>query len=334
MISFKTAKTGFIVWIAVMICVSCSNEVEINYPAMALPTVYCLIDQNSSAQFLRLGKTYSGQYGYHNQIPPADSLLLPGEKDIYIEEWKDNQVVQRFEFYKLPVIHKDTGLFPVEAIAVYQAEFQPKPETKYTLYVFFPNQNRIVSGETVVMGKTELIDPAPIYVREINFKEDRGYTLRYITAPHSGIYQGVFKIYYSESTDSDLKFKSFEIVLPIRYVTTSNFWVSQTISPGTFYNGFRNNIPVVEGVTRDLIHLDFSLYGAGEDLAYFVKAQIPTFWMNLAQYTNLDNGFGVFSSISSSTVDNIQFSSLTKHYLAIDSLTRDLNFRDPEIYSP
>ena len=183
---------------------SCENDIEINLQSDALPLVYCLLDQDSEDQYLRLGKTYSGQANYENQIPPADSLVLPGFRDIYIEEWKGDEIAAVHYFGQTDNFQKDTGLFPVESIAVYKARFKIKPETLYMLYVYFPAQQKVVSGETITMGTTDLIDPAPIYVREITFKENRGFTLRYITAQNSGIYQGLFKVHYSEKSETEI----------------------------------------------------------------------------------------------------------------------------------
>lgn len=307
----------------------CENEVELNCDSNSLPVVYCLLDQDSEDQYLRLGKTYTGQEYYENQIPPADSLVLPGYRDIYIEEWNGDDIEAVHYFTQTENIQKDTGLFPVESIAVYQARFNPKPETQYVLYVYFPEQQKVVSGEITSIGKTELIDPAPIHVRQITFKQDRGYTLRYISAPNVGVYQGLLKIYYSEATESGIQFKSFDAILPLRYVSAKDLWVSQTISPGSFFNSFSENIEILSDVERELISLDFTLIAAGQDLAFFVNSQSPTFWMNMAQYTNLDNGFGIFSSVRSTQVSNLQFSDLTKLHLATDSLTRELNFIIP-----
>lgn len=168
--------------IVIVIGQGCENDIEINYQSNALPIIYCLLDQNADDQYLRLGKTYSGQANYNQQIPPADSLVLPGLKDVYVEEWVDDEVAAVHYFSQTDNIQKDTGLFPVESIAVYKARFKIKPKTLYVLYVYFPQQQEVVSGETISMGATNLIDPAPIHVREITFKEDRGFMLRYTSA--------------------------------------------------------------------------------------------------------------------------------------------------------
>lgn len=106
-------------------------------------------------------------------------------------------------------------------------------------------------------------------------------------------------------------------------------WISQPISPRNFIYHFHDNIEVNNALERNLLHLDFTLYGAGQELALFIKSQTPSSWMSLSQYTNLDNGFGVFSSIGFKKVSNIQVSTLTKQFLASDSLTQELNFVDP-----
>jgi len=309
--------------------IACENEIDLNTKSSPLPIVYCILDLNNDIQYVRIGRTYNGSSDYLNQVPYLDSLILPGFRHVYVEEWIEDQLSEIYYFSRIEKPIKDTGLFPVEALDIYKADFIPKSASKYVLYTYFPAQDKVISGETITIAQTQLIDPAPLHVREINFHPSRGYTIRWITAPYSGIYQGVFRIYYSEMTATETMFKSFDIILPIRYVHDSYLHISQEISPGSFFRGFAENISTKEGVSRELLHMDFTLFGAGEDLSLFVKAQMPTFWMNISQYSNLDNGFGVFSSTSANRIANLQFSVLTEYYLANDSLTRALNFKDP-----
>lgn len=309
---------------------ACSNDILVDMEGGEdLPVIYSILDMNSDIQYVRIAKTYHGNKYYKDQVPPSDSLKLPGFKQIYIEEWDKEELLEIYYFEHCEGIIKDTGLFPIEAIAVYQSDFKPKNEFKYILYTFFPQRDIIISGETKTIGKTKLLDPLPLFVREVNFRPGRNYTLRWESATNAGIYQGILRINYIEESYSGISFKSYDMKLPINYTLEQNLVISQEISSGSFFRSLTDNIPIKKNVSRELLSMDFTLYSAGEDLAYFIKAQAPTFWMNLSQYTNLDNGFGIFSSSSLCRVDNIQFSDFTRYHIATDSLTSLLNFKDP-----
>lgn len=325
-------------WVSVMLIVmsvtlwSCDNEIHLDNQSEPLPLIYCLLDTDSDEQYVRLTRTYMGSSTYDHQIPPADSLILPGFHQIYMERYQDNERKELHFFEPYEGAVKDSGLFPAEALALYRSAFRPETDALYRLYIYFPDVNRVHSAEIITMGKTVLIDPAPIYVREITFTETRGFAMRFISAPNSGIYQAKMTVNYAEYGDESTSFKFFDLIMPQRYVLDSNLEVVQTLSPGNFYRGFLKHVAPDSSVERELLHTEFTLFGAGTELALFVKAQLPEAWLSLSQYTNVDNGFGIFSSISRQHVQNLQFSELTKHVLATDSLTRHLNFIDP--YQP
>jgi len=248
---------------------------------------------------------------------------------VYVERWDQGLLAETIEFEPVAGYRRDSGLFAGQQLDIYRARFRVLPNTRYLLYVWFEADDRVISGETITVGRPVIEDPKGLPSREITFVPDRSYTLRWLTGSDSGINQGCFTIRYHEHTPGETQLRSFRLYLQPFYVIETGVWVNQVVSPYNFFNALIQNIPVTDSVSRELLPMDFTMITAGEDLSFFIKAQQPSFWMNLSQYTNLDGAFGIFSSQSEISVPNLRLSELTRFFVATDSLTRNLKFKNP-----
>ena len=310
----------------------CANEVEVHSPEGSLPVVYCLLDLDHDDQYVRVGRTFRGGQGMNPDGLPDDSLRIREEHRVYVERWDQGLLAETIEFEPVAGFQRDSGLFAPGPLDIYRARFSVRSNTRYLLYVWFPADDRMVSGETRTVGRPVIEDPKPLSSREITFIPERSYTLRWFTGSDSGINQGCFTIRYLEYLQGGTQLQSFQLYLQPYYVTQTGSWVSQVVSPNRFFNALIENIHVEDSVSRELLPMDFTMITAGDDLSFFIKAQQPSFWMNLSQYTNLDGAFGIFSSVSEISVPNLRLSDLTRYFVATDSLTRKLNFRNPYEY--
>ena len=315
--------------IAMGLLVRCENDIPIHVDGPPIPIVYCLLDLDHTDQYVRVGRTFRGEAGNDLSQLPIDSLWIREEHRVYVELWEDGKVVETYPFAPAKGYVRDSGFFPVQSLDIYRADFDVKPNSLYLLYVWFPADDQMISAETLTVGKPVIEDPKPLYVREITFVPDRNYTLRWFTAINSGINHARFTINYLETLGGETQFKNFQLYLSPFYVTEPGNWVAQVISPTRFYNELLGHISVNDSVTRELLPMDFTLVTAGVDMAFFIKTQQPTFWMNLTPYTNLDHAFGIFSSLTESHVNGLELSKLTKYFIATDTLTRRLNFINP-----
>ena len=318
----KVLFTGFIL----IFCFSCSNDLEMNASLAYQPVAYCLLDLNSEIQYVRVSRSYQSDASNFGKSPPADSLIITEPCEIYIEKWTDGDLAETYLF-STTTLPRDSGFFPVRAQEWYAAAFKPQAFTRYLLYIYFPEIDKVVSAETVTTGFPMPEDPQPELPRFITITRDRGYTLRWHSVEHSGVYEGIFTVNYLETLGDDTEYHSVQWKLPNINLYEPDEIISQEINPNHFFHLLLDNIPVKPEVERELVGMEFSLASGGEELALAIRSAEIRGFSALSDYTNMDNGIGLFSSLARAYVRNLAFSYLTEDAVCSDEQLKPLNFK-------
>lgn len=307
-------------------CISCTNEIDIHADLGYQPVVYCLLDLNSEEQFVRVSRTYQSDAASFNKPPPADSLIIYEPCEIYIEKWIDDDPVETYLFSKTELV-QDTGFFPVPSQEVYKAGFTAEPLTHYILYVYFPDIGKVVSGETMTTTFPVAEDPQPELARYITITRDRGYSARWYSVEHGGVYQGIFTVIYMEILGENTVFQYIDWLLPNIILDRPNELITQDLHQQRFFDLLIRGIPVVPDVRRELVGMEFCLIAGDEELGLALRtSDIKDFAFD-NDYTNLDNGVGLFSSVARTYIQNLKFSYLTEDAVCSDPELKVLNFK-------
>ncbi|TSA38642.1 MAG: hypothetical protein D4R64_02360 [Porphyromonadaceae bacterium] len=318
-------KKVLILGIILLNCFSCSNEIEIHADLGYLPVVYCLLDLNSDEQYVRISRTYLSDSENSGLPPSVDSLVIQVPCEVYIEKWIDNDPVETYLFSKT-ILPKDSGYFPAKGQELYAASFKAEPLVRYVLYVYFPDIDKVVSGETITTDFPVPEDPQPELPRSITITRERGYTARWFSVKHGGVYQGIFTLTYLETIDESSAFHQIEWPLPNEILDRPDELITQTLNPNRFFDLLIHNIPVNPDAQRELVGMKFTLIAGGEELGVSLRTSDIKDWAFNSDYTNIDNGIGLFSSVARTYVQNLVFSDLTFDAICTDPELKLLNF--------
>ncbi len=313
-----------------VIAAACGNEVDIYTLGEPTPVVYCLLDPGSASQYVRIGRSYQGDSSLILHTPDADSLTWDTPVEVYIEEYSANNLIQTYRFNPDLTLSKDSGFFDQSALRIYSAIFKPVPGNQYQLYAYFPDLNKMVSGRTTSHGVPQIVDPAPIPLRKINFEAGQPFMIRWYPGEYSGVYESIFRIHYQDSSASGNQFKSADYSSGGIYDLRTNQLLDHVMGGQRFFKDMAEQIPVIQDVSRKIISLEFIMISGGLDLSFLYKSSIEsgTNFTNFGDYTNLVNGIGIFSSRNVSRVSNLELSNVTIDELAHGALTVKLNFKD------
>ncbi|MFA6128710.1 MAG: hypothetical protein WC699_15530 [Bacteroidales bacterium] len=306
--------------------IRCSNEIDIHVNLGYLPVVYCILNLNSETQHVRVSRTYRSDSENTGKPPVSDSLIIREPCEIYIEKWSDEKLVETYLFTKTGN-SKDSGFFPVQGQETYSSNFHAQPLTRYLLYVYFPDINKVVSGVTLTTSYPVSEDPKPDLPRSITITRERGYTARWFTVRQAGIYQGVFSLIYLESLGEGTTFHSIQWFLPNVLNDRPDELITQEINPKRFFDRLVQGIPVIPDIQRELVGVEFTLIAGGEEIGLSLRTSDIQGFSTSSDYTNLDNGIGLFSSIARTHVRNLVFSNLTEDAICTDPELKFLNFK-------
>ena len=313
-----------------VIFLSCSTDIEIYLPGKQIPVVYCLINPDSPEQYIRLEQTFTPDPNNPDLISTADSTILKQALDVYIEEWENGSLSNIFSFDQVFDPIKDSGFFPKENLRLYKSIFTAKRLLKYKLYVHFQDDGRILYGTTIIPPATTVYDPSDIPGRKLNFQSGVQYTIRWEPVRGANVYQGAFFINYMEDLQGDLSFHTVILSTEPIFIPSPKSEMTTVITSNHFFQEIIRQIPIKADVKRTMLNLQFRLFSGGEELGLQLSREIQNYssFLGVNPYANILNGIGIFSSIQSRVVNNLELSNTTLRELANSDLTRNLGFSD------
>lgn len=314
---------------ACFLTIGCNNEIDLFEEGETTPVIYCLLNPQEDIQYLRLAKIYTVTKDTYQNNPIPDSTRLSAPSQIYVEEYNENDDVEKiFYFNEIDFPERDSGLFSDHSYSLYKSEFKPVEGKTYVLYIYFPDQDKIISGKTVVMEIPELIDPVEVPFRMITFDSLSRLVVRWTPARNGGLYQGVFRFHYAEQAGGNTENKYVDFATPLFSGIETEYISEKIINPNNFFIHLSENIPVISGVIRIPISIEFQFHATGIDVALQIHSSGsgPGDFPSIFEFTNLIGGVGIFSSYVSFRVPNLKLSPVSIQNLQTHPLTRNLGF--------
>ena len=277
-----------------LVLISCSSDLELHKYSSPKPVCYCLLNLDSKDQFVRLSQSFQLD-SYENNIFSSAT--------VYVEEWDENSVVEKFSFNKLSnETNKNTG----QDYAIWHTSFVVKPNTLYKLYVWLPESKLMMFGETQTISNPIIINPLSIPGRSLTINNDNKFVASFIPGNGAAIFRNGFRFQYQQTSGN-------YFLDNISRIGSAN-QVNSYFKGEDFLELIRNELPIVDG---ELLRVEYELISAGEELALLdlTYNQDGNYFESLYDYSNLINGIGIFSSISTTLVTNLDLSPLTINLL-------------------
>ncbi len=323
----RAIKYLFTTFIWLGIFCSCETELDVIAPADPTPVVYCVLNQDSTFQYLRLSKSYIVEDG---TVPPgnSDSILFPGSTRIAVEEIIGGEVTKRAFFSPVNVV-KDSGFFPRTEHWVYRAEFKVRPETDYRLIIYLDKLDKIVYSSCYSVGDFEIVNPLYPEVRYIHMLPDHNLSFYWTKSLNAAIYQLGFMMHYLEISPETTVEK--EILIPLKsifYLETRDNLFSYPINSTNFYSYLAETLPADPTILRKCLDIDAVVLSGGEELGYYMRIQEAGQTFSLIDYTDIVNGIGIFSSEVTRKIKGFNLTEQSIDSLAYGQVTNKLNFVD------
>lgn len=309
---------------------SCTEEVNLYMEGSPVPVVYSLLDPSAVVQYVRISRSYQGGEDAMTHSPGVDSTVWDIPHEVYMEEYANEKRINTYRFEPDNSIQKDSGYFPANNLRLYSSRFKPVPGNFYHLYVYFPDLDKMVSAKTTVHGTPEIVDPLPLSVRKINFEPGQPYTIRWFPGAYTGVYQMIFRLNYKDSTAAGLEFNTADYASEGIFNLKTDQMLDYGMGGPSFFSAMAEKIPVISGIVREVVSVEFIMISGGEDLGIHYRSGLETGsnFTNLMEFSNIGNGIGVFASRSISRVPNLILSEVTVDQLARNEKTRMLGFKD------
>ena len=311
---------------------SCESDLDINSEWEEITVVFGLLNQNQEKQYIRINKAFLGDESAYLMAQVADSLnFSPQNIEVKIERVSTLEVVEDTRVLVDTVMLKDSGTFASDNNIVYTFDTDDFLKTdnnqSYHLTITHKNTGKVITAKTNLIHELKLMpyfDNPAFQMGFYSISGDfAGSTVEWDHSKNAEMYQLTMIVNYTEYGTTDTVVKSIQKDFPLIEHDGSVEYLQQITGEG-FFNFLAYNIKKSSTVNRRINDIDFSLSAGGGGLQTYMNLNIPPTGVVQERpiYSEITNGYGLFSCRTYKLQENVSITSTTKEALAnyLDSL--------------
>jgi hypothetical protein len=330
----------FITGLVTLFTSSCSNDLDINAPWKDITVVFGLLNKDQTTHYIRVSKAFLGEGDALEFASQFDSLYYnPNLLEVKVEEILNGNVTRTFICVPDSSIAKEPGIFSAPSQILYKFETSASqkinPNATFRLTVTNTSSGNSVSSETVLVKNLVMSSPNQL-IDETNLYPQNATFIKWKTAENGKMYELFLRFKYREYSElNPTEIVSKQIELSLGRITTDNTnpnnEMTMNVENSTIYQAISAAISpstTDNPMVRICDSLQFQLNVAAEDLTTYLNVNKPsnTIAQERPQYTNINNGLGLFSS-RVAIIRTIYLNDFTVDSLRGNPLTEDLNWQ-------
>lgn len=315
---------------------TCSTEVDLLDDWKETTVVYGLLDQGQDTQYVRIQKAFLGPDNALSMAQQYDSINYINSLNVVLKEIDENgNIISTYSLSPVTFMDKDAGIFNSPMQVVY-AMSTPAFSTTHSYRLFIDNSqtgNHCESATTLIRS-FNITKPQGNVIEIRKITPATKVTVEWTPPGNSQLFQ-VGAIFHYKETDinGNTVLKATPTWTIETYESSSTTALSHEIKfdPDNFYRFLITCIAEDPNiVSRESDYIEFTVTAAGEELQTYMAVNSPS--SSLVQerpfYTNIENGYGIFSSRFSKTKTNMTLANFTLDTLSQGHISCGLRFKD------
>lgn len=309
----------------------CKNDIDINGNWKETMIVYGLLNPNDTIQYIKINKAFINENADVKQVAKiSDSLFF----DTLVVKITDNNG-KSILFQRKDDVTKVPGYFATDRNTLYFTKEKIDSSKVYQLEVYNPKSGKKATASTSVLYPAKFIAPVTSFTTVTTIIPDKNIVVNFIPGKNAKAYDFKLSLAYDEFSTDDTMSKTRKI---ITWNALTNFYtedldgqirMTQFISGLAFYQFVSANIqPADAKIKRRPIYLNYDWYGGGTQLLDYISVNEPSIGIvqKQAEFTNIEGGYGIFSSRYTQSFKNIGIDVITKSNLINNTNTNKLGF--------
>jgi len=283
---------------------ACETDIESNAEYQDITVVYGLLDQDSTAHYIKINKAFLGEGDANDLAANSNNYnYSDGEIAVKIDAFTSAGVfVKSYNLTRTTNdLPKDNGVFDNSTNVLYRFdEANLDPDNTYKLSVYNPALSKEVTAETTMPSGADVSSIGVL--NTLDFYNGTNYvseTFVIVPGNNVGRIKAELVFRYTEVyTTNDSLDKEIRINMGEEKATSlQGNNLEFTMNGDVFFNEITSNIPtnVPNLDYRRLSNCQVELTLAGVDLSTYMSVNSPTN-TSAVNFTNINNGLGLFSS--------------------------------------
>ena len=303
--------------------ISCEKGFNINDDYSVTTIVYGLIDPTDSISYLRIQKSFLTEGDAFEAAQIADSNLFPYKFDVKLRAENGDIVVT---FDTITIYNKNEGFFYSPKTLVYYAVTKDllNDSDVYTLEINNPKNGKQVSAKSQFIDGSKLNIDFPNQV--IHIDANNKYSIGFNSIKNARLYSANIRFHYKEEhiETGDSAWSYVDWTLPPILSSDLNGDEELRIYyySNDFYSNLKDNILINEKIIRKEGQVELTVFISDETFHYYLAANDPSTSLIVVRpdYTNIENGLGIFASRSKKTIFTKLNASSHATLIGLDSL--------------
>ncbi len=293
---------------------SCETDFNPNAEYKDITIVYGLLNQSDTITYIKINKAFLGETSAYIMAQDEDFSSYGNNLEVSMEEMVNGSVTDVFYFDTTTVYNKESGVFYAPKQVLYKCHTlnQLNEDREYRLIIKNILTGKIITAETALVEKFNIERPSPNQ-SIIEFSTIGKVTVKWRSAEGGRRYQVNMRINYFESIDDTLQYESKYIDVNLgtqKAETLESGMLMELESDGlTYYETLKNNL-IHNGAPPQKYFripgkIEFLISVAGDELSTYIDVNEPsnTIVQVRPEYTNINNGIGIFSARYNNAID-------------------------------
>ena len=316
--------------------VACDNDVDLTAEYEDTTVVYALINANADTQFVKVNRAFLEANTNALSLARDANNFTYDDLDVALRNLNTDALFPLKQIEK----PKEEGVFSTEKNILFYTDTALQFNNNYRIEVTQPD-GKLTYADAVAIDTLTVTRPeiSNLRVRSLPLTNTNGTILEYkFEFAHSARvakFEAVLFFHYIEELQNGSRVPK-SIRIPIGTVNNPDLVAKQDASidfPGTrFYQTIANSIPL-SNQNKKLVdpssNISIEIYAADETYTFYSDVYGPI--EGLAQvkpeYTNVENGIGLFAS-RSRTIARTFLADPSRQQLRSGPITGNLNFQD------
>jgi len=314
--------------------VSCDNELDLVSDWKEIPVVYGFLSRSDTAQYIRVEKAFLDPATSAFVIAKNPDSLYFQDAIVQLEDMTTgNKVTLTRVDGNLEGYPRAAGVFATSPNYLYKIRTEDAmifPDRSYRLTVSDPAGRLITSTTTNVVGDYTFTFSSP--PEKITFLYGSSVSIGWRSNENTAFFYDVTMRVHIEETQTGnppvKKVLEWPIEKNILRGTSKNI---NTFVPGAaFYQFLSSQLDPLPNVSREFQFIEIQVDAGGKEIYDFLSVGQANSGITgaeyVASYSNIDNGFGLFSSRYSLVGKNFTLTDQSLDSLRNGIYTKDLNF--------
>ncbi len=296
---------------------SCSTDLDVAAPYKENTVVYALLDKGTTIQFVKINKAFLGPGNALVYASVADSSEYTDDQlQAEVQEIKNGAVVNTYLLQDTLLDH-DPGIFAGPQHKLYY--FNAVLDSTATYRLNATAKGNTVFAETNIVARvqpTGSIVPLPLRLVSTGGGSYVSQIIRWNSSVNGKRYDLAYRFNWDEVIGADTIPKSFtqQLGTVVAANTAGNEALELPFSGESFFQSVGTRVGTTPGVSKRIFRgVDILWAVAGQDLHVYLQLNSPISGLveDRPVYSNIDNGYGLFSSRRFYELNNKQLDATT-----------------------